>query len=68
MSARKIYIVQPRGILIAGKLTQFDGDEEKIESFELYKQNQTDIRLLTFDEVYKRAQYLLGIEMNNKYK
>ena len=37
------------------------GIGEKREAFELFRQNQKDIHIVTFDEVYHRAQYLLGI-------
>lgn len=56
-----IYTIQPRGIFIIGHLDQLKESREMRDSFELFRQNQKDVHIVTFDEVYYRAQHLLGI-------
>jgi hypothetical protein len=55
-----IYTVQPRGILVIGHLNQLNDCREKKTAFELFRQNQKDIHIVTFDEVYERAVYIVG--------
>lgn len=61
LESQEMYTIQPRGILVIGNLDQLKGDREKREAFELFRQNQKDIHIVTFDELYHRAKYLLGI-------
>lgn len=56
-----IYTIQPRGILIIGHLEELGKNRNKIESFELFRQNQKDVHIVTFDEVYWRAQSLFMV-------
>lgn len=51
-----IYTVQPLGILIVGDLNEIKEDRKKREAFELFRQNQKDVYIITFDEVFSRAQ------------
>ena len=55
-----IYTVQPLGILIIGNLDQIKECRKRREAFELFRRNQKDIHIITFDEVYARAVHLLG--------
>lgn len=55
-----IYTIQPRGIIIIGDLNQVKSSLEKRECFELFRQNQKDIHIVTYDEVYERALFLFG--------
>ncbi len=60
LEAKGIYTIQPKGILIIGNLKQLD-DRSKKECFELFRQNQKDIHIITYDEVYERMNYLFGV-------
>lgn len=60
LESKGIYTIQPRGILIIGHLYQLKENREKRDSFELFRQNQKDVHIVTFDEVYYRALHLLG--------
>jgi hypothetical protein len=33
---------------------------EMLSSFELYRKSNTDIEIITFDELYERAKYIVG--------
>lgn len=58
-----IAFVKPHGIVIAGRLSQFSTEKgtnwEKFSSFELYRQQQTGVEILTYDELYERARYII---------
>lgn len=58
-----IYTVQPLAILIAGNLNEIKEDRKKREAFELFRQNQKDVHIITFDEVFARAEQLLGTDI-----
>ncbi len=62
LEGQGIYTIQPRGVLIVGRLDQIKESREKRDAFELFRQNQKDVHIVTFDEVYYRAQHLLGID------
>ena len=59
LSAENIYTVQPRGILIAGHTAQLD-DSTKRGTFERFRRNTVNPEILTFDEVYERAKFIVG--------
>ena len=49
--------------MLAGTLSQFETDhginEEMFASFELYRQQTTGIEILTYDELYERARFIV---------
>ena len=53
----------PKSFLVVGSLNQFVGEhgvnEEKYRSFELYRRNTTSPEIITFDELYERASYIV---------
>ena len=57
------FFVKPRGIVIIGKLDDFKTDNginhEKLSSFELYRQQVNGIEIITFDELYERAKFIV---------
>lgn len=61
LESQGIYTVQPRGILIIGHLKELGKDRIKIEAFELFRDNQKDVIIVTFDEIYDRARSLLAV-------
>lgn len=54
-----IHTVQPKKILVAGNTKQLSEDESKLISFELFRKNQSDIEILTYDELYERAKFIV---------
>jgi hypothetical protein len=55
--------VRPRGIVLIGTLKQFMADEgfndQMFASFELYRQQQSGLEILTYDELYERARFII---------
>lgn len=50
------YTYEPKGILIIGHTAQLDDDGKK-ETFELFRRHMLNPEILTFDEVFKRAEF-----------
>jgi len=63
LQQRKIYTVQPRGILVVGITGQLNSIEKR-NTFELFRRNVFNPEILTFDELYARARYI--VEHTNK--
>ncbi len=58
LEGNSIFTVQPRKILIIGNTEQLR-DREMRENFELFRKGQNEVEILTFDEVYQRAKYII---------
>ncbi|MFC6155866.1 Shedu immune nuclease family protein [Kribbella jiaozuonensis] len=60
----EVSTVKPKQILIIGKLDEFvvngDINPEKSMSFELYRRSMIDIEIITFDELFERARFIVG--------
>lgn len=58
--------IDPKTILIIGNTSQFKGNERdsriKAKTFELYRRNSRNIEIITYDELYDRASFIV----NNK--
>ena len=52
------YTVQPRGILVIGRLGQLSRIDVR-NTFELYRRNTSNPEIITFDELYERARYIV---------
>jgi hypothetical protein len=56
--------VRPRQVLVIGQLREFDVNgnvnPEMVHSFELFRRSVNDVEVLTFDELYERARYIVG--------
>lgn len=57
-----IYTVSPKGILVIGSCEQFSSDREKRNTFELFRRNLNNPEVITFDELYERAKFIVGHE------
>lgn len=55
--------VHPRKVLVIGRLEEFSTDghinTEMLSSFELFRRSIVDIEVLTFDELYERAVFIV---------
>lgn len=60
-----IYTVQPKGIIVIGKLSELD-TRSKWETFQRLRRSIHGIDILTFDELLKRAEFI--VEENNEGK
>lgn len=49
--------------MVAGRLSEFDAEHgvngQKYRSFELYRRSFNEPEIITFDELYRRAQYIV---------
>jgi hypothetical protein len=63
LTGEQLFLYQPKSILIIGNLKQFIGDsginEDKFSSFELFRQNLKSPEIITFDELFERAKYII---------
>lgn len=63
LTGEELFIYQPKSILIVGNLQQFIGEsginEDKFSSFELFRQNLKSPEIITFDELFERAKYII---------
>lgn len=70
-SNNPIYSHNPKGFLIAGSLQQFKDEKDryhdiKIASFELFRSNLKNIEVITFDELYHRAEAIITHDEKGK--
>jgi Domain of unknown function (DUF4263) len=54
-----IYTISPKGILIIGRIQEFENDMNKRNMFQNFRQNYTNIEIITYDELFKRAYYIV---------
>lgn len=58
-----LYGIKPRSFVIAGRLSEFEAEqgtnEQKYRSFELYRRSLKEPEVITFDELYHRARYVV---------
>ncbi|MGB3516277.1 MAG: Shedu immune nuclease family protein [Elainellaceae cyanobacterium] len=58
----KFYSFNPCCLVIAGNLTkEMNGDSEKIRSFELFRSELKDVKIITYDELFKKVDSLIKI-------
>ena len=62
LEKENIFTVKPKGILIIGNTKELLRDESIVSCFESYRRNLNNPEILTFDELYKRAEFIV----NNK--
>ena len=54
----------PKAFLVVGRERSFEGDtpkerEIKLRTFELFRRDSRNIEILTFDELYERAMFIV---------
>lgn len=64
LEQRQIFTVQPKGILVVGSTAFLDCREKRV-SFELYRRNLTNPEILTFDELYERAKFIVQHDLES---
>jgi hypothetical protein len=62
-TGEQIFSYHPRSVLVVGSLGQFQTESgvnlEKYRSFELYRRHTTRPEVVTFDELYERAKFIV---------
>lgn len=61
---KNIYTVEPKGILIIGNTAEFMQNESIISCFESYRRNINNPKILTFDELFERAKFIVNNKTN----
>lgn len=63
LTGEELFLYHPKSFLIIGKLSQFleqNGiNEDKYSSFELLRKNLYNPEIITFDELYERAKFII---------
>jgi hypothetical protein len=57
-----IFTVQPKGIIVIGRLNEISTERNKRESFQRFRKLVHGIDILTFDELFERAKYIVASE------
>lgn len=64
LSRENIFTHQPKGILVVGHTKQLNNFEKR-KAFELYRKSLHNPEILTFDELFERAKFIVGKIENN---
>ena len=59
LSYRSTFTIQPKGILVIGHTEQLN-QISKRNTFELFRRNTVNPEILTFDELYERAKFIVA--------
>lgn len=59
----QVSTIKPRQVLVVGNLAEFSvhglANPEMMESFELFRNSVNDVEIITFDELYQRARFIV---------
>lgn len=62
-TAIEVSTIKPRQVVVVGQTSQFETagglNSEKVSSFELYRRSISDVEIITFDELYERARFIV---------
>lgn len=62
-TGEEIYNFQPKSYLVIGSMAQFSKEngvnKDMLRSFELFRKNTTNPEIITFDELYERAKFIV---------
>lgn len=69
LESKSIYTYQPKGILLIGNTEQLD-NRDKLQTFEAFRRNLMNPEIVTFDELFERAKFIVehGESVENKEK
>ncbi len=71
LTNEEVFLYNPKSFLLVGSLKEFKGEfgtnEDKFSSFELFRQNTFRPEIITFDELFERAKFILDIAEHNEY-
>jgi len=70
LTGEEIFNFHPKSFLIVGKLDEFTNEygvnSDQYRSFELFRKNVFAPEIITFDELYERAKYIVSQSDNTK--
>lgn len=62
-TGEEIFNYQPKSFLVIGNLDEFSSEhginKDKFKSFELYRKNTSNPEIITFDELFERAKFIV---------
>lgn len=61
-----IFTVKPKGIIVIGSLKEFENNRHKRETFQRFRRSIFGIDILTFDELYERAKFIVSEKFESK--
>ena len=65
-TGEQLFLYQPKSFIVVGSLTEFQTEhginEERYSSFELFRRNTLSPEIITFDELYERARFIVESE------
>lgn len=63
LTGEKVFLYKPKSFIVAGRLSEFEGEhdinEDKFSSFELFRRSMIDPEIITYDELYERAKFIV---------
>lgn len=59
LEAKDVYTVKPKGIIVIGRLKELAQTRTKRETFQRFRNSLHAIDILTFDELYDRARFIV---------
>jgi len=62
LEKESVYTVKPKGIIVIGSLDLLTADRSKWETFQRFRKSIHGIDIITFDELFKRAQFIVENE------
>ncbi len=66
LNENKILTIQPKGILVIGDNKQLSANIEHSTTFELFRRNLLNIEVITYDELYERAKFIVENKQEEK--
>jgi hypothetical protein len=64
LTREQVFLYKPKSYLIIGSLDEFKNEvgvnEDQFSSFELFRQSISNPEIITFDELYERAKYIIA--------
>jgi hypothetical protein len=62
-TGEEVFNYQPKSFLVIGSLEEFSGEhgvnKDQLRSFELFRKNTISPEIITFDELYQRARFIV---------
>ncbi len=58
--SEQVYAIEPHSFLIIGNLKEISGNDDKVTCFELYRKNIKIPEIITFDELFYRAEAIVS--------
>jgi len=63
LTGEAVFLYQPRAFVVVGSLDEFRTDqgtnEQRFSSFELFRRNMVNPEVITFDELFERARFIV---------